>query len=160
MPGSPDRTSFTPGRVNVSPSDTQGGSRVPELGSLGSVRGALSNERPYRDLEPTTAESSLDGCNGFIRAGFTLLPDAPLPVLASLADAPSGRLASLAGARFATSGFLGGVGCLALLGIVGVLSLVRALAVVDTSRTMNRAPGSLRSSALSSDLTRALDRCR
>src|SRR3954466_8478704 len=50
MPGSPDRTSFTPGRVNVSPSDTQGGSRVPELGPLGSVRGALSNERPYRDL--------------------------------------------------------------------------------------------------------------
>src|SRR5829696_8997679 len=50
MPSSPDRTSFTLGRVNVSPSDTQGGSRVPELGSLGSVRGALSNERPYRDL--------------------------------------------------------------------------------------------------------------
>src|SRR4051794_5470256 len=49
MPGSPDRTSFTPGRVNVSPSDTQGGSRVPELGPLGSVRGALSNGRPYRD---------------------------------------------------------------------------------------------------------------
>src|SRR4051794_17249564 len=45
--GSPDRTSFTPGRVNVSPSDTQGGSRVPELGPLGSVRGALSNGRPY-----------------------------------------------------------------------------------------------------------------
>src|SRR5215207_10411745 len=52
MPGSPDRTSFTPGRVNVSPSDTQGGSRVPELGSLGSVRGALSNGRPYRDFNP------------------------------------------------------------------------------------------------------------
>jgi hypothetical protein len=29
---------------------TQGGSRVPELGPLGSVRGALSNEWPYRDL--------------------------------------------------------------------------------------------------------------
>jgi hypothetical protein len=29
-----------------SPSHTQGGSRVPELGPLGSVRGALSNERP------------------------------------------------------------------------------------------------------------------
>src|SRR4051812_12397447 len=34
---------------HVSPSDTQGGSRVPELGPLGSVRGALSNGRPYRD---------------------------------------------------------------------------------------------------------------
>ena len=31
------------------PSHTQGGSRVPECGPLGSVRGALSNERPYRD---------------------------------------------------------------------------------------------------------------
>jgi hypothetical protein len=28
---------------------TQGGSRMPELGPYGSVRGALSNERPYRD---------------------------------------------------------------------------------------------------------------
>src|ERR1700747_152513 len=28
----------------------QGKSRVPELGPLGSVRGALSNEWPYRDL--------------------------------------------------------------------------------------------------------------
>src|SRR3954447_12580167 len=33
----------------ASPSDTQGGSRVPESGSLGSVRGALSNGRPCRD---------------------------------------------------------------------------------------------------------------
>src|SRR5215204_6125084 len=68
MPGSPDRTSFTPGRVNVSPSDTQGGSRVPELGSLGSVRGALSNGRPYRDLVmPRRAEpeASLEIGNGF-----------------------------------------------------------------------------------------------
>jgi len=32
------------------PSHTQGGSRMPELGPYGSVRGALSNERPYRDL--------------------------------------------------------------------------------------------------------------
>src|SRR5215211_4791632 len=30
-------------RTACLPSDTQGGSRVPELGSLGSVRGALSN---------------------------------------------------------------------------------------------------------------------
>src|SRR3954454_23256404 len=48
-----DRASVSQGldRVrHVSPSHTQGGSRVPELGPLGSVRGALSNERPYRDL--------------------------------------------------------------------------------------------------------------
>ena len=47
-----DRASVSQGldRVrHVLPSDTQGGSRVPELGPLGSVRGALSNERPYRD---------------------------------------------------------------------------------------------------------------
>jgi len=30
----------------ASSSTTRGGSRVPELGLLGSVRGALSNERP------------------------------------------------------------------------------------------------------------------
>ncbi|YBW38416.1 group II intron reverse transcriptase/maturase [Nitrobacter sp. TKz-YC01] len=42
---------FILGLTHASPSNTQGGSRVPELGSLGSVRGALSNERPYRDLD-------------------------------------------------------------------------------------------------------------
>jgi hypothetical protein len=31
------------------PSNTQGGSRVRELRMLGSVRGVLSNGRPYRD---------------------------------------------------------------------------------------------------------------
>src|SRR5437016_13113159 len=37
-------------KKNALPSHTQGGSRMPELGPYGSVRGALSNERPYRDL--------------------------------------------------------------------------------------------------------------
>ena len=32
------------------PSDTRGGSRMRESRTYGSVRGALSNERPYRDL--------------------------------------------------------------------------------------------------------------
>ena len=40
------RRSFTRGPACGSPLDTQGRSRVPELGSLGSVRGALRNERP------------------------------------------------------------------------------------------------------------------
>src|SRR6266516_1588367 len=40
---------------NALPSHTQGGSRVPELGPLGSVRGALSNECPYRDLRNVVA---------------------------------------------------------------------------------------------------------
>jgi hypothetical protein len=50
------RTSFSPSRRSSirgpacgSPLDTQGRSRVPELGSLGTVRGALRNERPYRE---------------------------------------------------------------------------------------------------------------
>src|SRR5215207_7182243 len=63
-----DRTRRAQNRASVSkgldrvrhvlPSHTQGGSRVPELGPLGSVRGALSNGRPYRDL----AVSSPDLC--------------------------------------------------------------------------------------------------
>jgi hypothetical protein len=35
----------------ASPSTTRGRNRMPELGTYGSVRGALSNERPYRDLK-------------------------------------------------------------------------------------------------------------
>ncbi len=41
---------------NALPSHTQGGSRMPELGPYGSVRGALSNERPYRDLRNVVAK--------------------------------------------------------------------------------------------------------
>jgi hypothetical protein len=47
---SQSRASSTLGRACALPSDTQGRSRVPELGSLRSVRGALSNGRPYREL--------------------------------------------------------------------------------------------------------------
>src|SRR5262249_6434587 len=42
--------SFIRGLKSALALSTRGGSRVPELGTLGSVRGALSNERPYRDL--------------------------------------------------------------------------------------------------------------
>jgi len=55
-----DRASVSQGldRVrHVLPSDTQGRSRVPELGPLGSVRGALSNGRPYRDLHQPSGTS-------------------------------------------------------------------------------------------------------
>ena len=31
------------------PLDTRGGSRMPEMGSYGSVRGAVGNSRPYRE---------------------------------------------------------------------------------------------------------------
>jgi hypothetical protein len=36
--------------VRSSVRDTQGRSRVPELGPLGSMRGASSNGRPYREV--------------------------------------------------------------------------------------------------------------
>src|SRR6266568_3683247 len=49
MPGSPSQMSFTPGPGSASPSATRGGSRMRESRTYGSVRGALSNERPYRD---------------------------------------------------------------------------------------------------------------
>jgi len=46
---SPSRMSFIRGRVRALPPDTRGRSRMPKLGSLGSVREALSNEHPYRE---------------------------------------------------------------------------------------------------------------
>src|SRR5208283_4681093 len=45
------RASFIPGQANALPSNTRGGSRMPESGSSGSVRGALRNERPYRERD-------------------------------------------------------------------------------------------------------------
>src|SRR5437763_9388931 len=50
MTFSPGPASFIRGPKSALPSNTRGGSRVPEWGPLGSVRGALSNKRPYRDL--------------------------------------------------------------------------------------------------------------
>src|SRR5271165_234445 len=49
------RVSCIPGRNDAFSPNTQGGSRVPESGPLGSVRGALSNECPYRDPRPLLA---------------------------------------------------------------------------------------------------------
>src|SRR6202035_2921279 len=40
-----------PGRVCGSPSDTRGKSRVREFRSHGSVRGAVRDDRPYRDQQ-------------------------------------------------------------------------------------------------------------
>src|SRR6516165_9682584 len=50
---------------NALPSHTQGGSRMPELGPYGSVRGALSNERPYRDLRNVEANYPFESSRGF-----------------------------------------------------------------------------------------------
>src|SRR5260370_38452998 len=55
MTFSPGPASFIRGPKSALPSNTRGGSRVPEWGPLGSVRGALSNERPYRDLRNVVA---------------------------------------------------------------------------------------------------------
>jgi hypothetical protein len=46
MTGSLRRESFFRGRSSALPSDTQGRSRMPELGTYGSVRGAAGNSRP------------------------------------------------------------------------------------------------------------------
>src|SRR6516165_7540998 len=46
MTFSPGPASVIRGLKSALPLSTRGGSRVPELGTLGSVRGALSNERP------------------------------------------------------------------------------------------------------------------
>ena len=47
--GSPNRRSVIPGPALASPSNTRGGSRMRESRTYGSVRGASSNGRPYRD---------------------------------------------------------------------------------------------------------------
>ena len=59
---------------------------MPELGSLGSVRGALSNERPYRECGNSdyadsvvavgAIESSMTHISGFERSQILLLPKA------------------------------------------------------------------------------------
>ena len=50
---------------NALPSHTQGGSRMPESGPYGSVRGALSNERPYRDLRNVGANYPFERSHRF-----------------------------------------------------------------------------------------------
>src|SRR6266581_1705113 len=65
MTFSPGPASFIRGPKSASPSNTRGGSRVPEWGPLGSVRGALSNERPYRDLRNVVANYPFESWGGF-----------------------------------------------------------------------------------------------
>src|SRR5580704_9060527 len=49
MSGFPSRASFTLGPTCALTSNTRGRSRMPKSGESGSVRGAASNGRPYRD---------------------------------------------------------------------------------------------------------------
>jgi hypothetical protein len=46
--------------VRSSVRDTQGRSRVPELGPLGSMRGASSNGRPYRENHAESPRKSAE----------------------------------------------------------------------------------------------------
>ena len=73
MTFSPGPASFIRGPKSGSPSNTRGGSRVPEWGPLGSVRGALSNERPYRDLRNVVANYHFERSHRF--AGIQPNPD-------------------------------------------------------------------------------------
>jgi hypothetical protein len=65
MTFSPGAASFIRGLKSALALSTRGGSRVPELGTLGSVRGALSNERPYRDLRMSSQNIPLKGRTDF-----------------------------------------------------------------------------------------------
>src|SRR5262249_55194674 len=65
MTFSPGPASFIRGPKSASPSNTRGGSRVPEWGPLGSVRGALSNERPYRHLRNVVAKYPFERSHRF-----------------------------------------------------------------------------------------------
>src|SRR5437870_5442904 len=65
MTFSPGPAFFIRGPKSASPSNTRGGSRVPEWGPLGSVRGALSNERPYRDLRNVVAKYPFERSHKF-----------------------------------------------------------------------------------------------
>src|SRR6266851_3873114 len=54
LDGFPNPASLILGQKSASPSPTQGGSRMPESGTSGSVRGVRSNAHPYRDKHATT----------------------------------------------------------------------------------------------------------
>src|SRR3984893_3803712 len=98
---------FIRGPACGSPLNTQGRSRVPELGSLGSVRGALRNERPYRECGNVSRPCNIKReklalaklahprpARGVIRASCQILPgrrlireDAPAPTISNAGNA-------------------------------------------------------------------------
>src|SRR6266852_9582009 len=64
--GSQNRIPFIHGLEYASPSPTQGGSRMRESRTYGSVRGALRNERPYRDRLVSMNDAEILGDQLFI----------------------------------------------------------------------------------------------
>src|ERR1035437_4932480 len=57
------------------PSHTRGGSRMPELGPYGSVRGARSNARPYRDQNKKGIKIISDASDPNVWSGRALQVD-------------------------------------------------------------------------------------
>ncbi len=68
---------FIPGQTSGSPPNTRGGSRMPKLGTSGSVRGARGNSRPYRDHSVVTSGR---------RKPLTTMPGAGLSKVLTYAD--------------------------------------------------------------------------
>jgi hypothetical protein len=58
--GCPHPASFIRGRTSALPSNTQGRSRMPELGTYGSERGVPGNGHPYRDYRSHSAATVLE----------------------------------------------------------------------------------------------------
>jgi SRSO17 transposase len=71
MIGSRNPVSFTPGRVRASPSNTQGGSRMPELGPSGSERGRAAMRVPTAIclLDESPSPGEYDQLHHFVAAG-------------------------------------------------------------------------------------------
>ena len=57
------RKSYIRGHSSDLPSHTRGGSRMPELGPSGSVRGAVGNDRPYRE-RASPVHTAVRNCTG------------------------------------------------------------------------------------------------
>ena len=88
----PSRGSVSPGLDRVrrsgdfaSPSNTRGGSRMREIRTYGSVRGARSNARPYRDRGCSRGPRLVPGTEGPVdRLGMALAAIRERPASAAL----------------------------------------------------------------------------
>ena len=99
--GSPSPGYPIPGPLNASASNTQGGSRMRECRTYGSVRGARSNARPYRDLFDGMADSIVERRSEFHRWQRAKLPTRFQQTTPRLAAS----LRTCAGVRGSSSGF-------------------------------------------------------
>jgi hypothetical protein len=79
MTGSPNCESFTRGQASALPLSTQGGSRMRESRSYGSVRGTVSNDWPYREPRPEIRDRARKGSAPFSFRASMLFPSLPSP---------------------------------------------------------------------------------